>query len=115
MIAKTFEIRDTATFIPALAVKLEPGNERDQYLLARAGYGISPENQGEYILLCKLEGTDCHYDIYNWGTRTMQIAHDHIQRQFDELESGAVVDVEYLLGLSLKPKISEESSVNEAK
>ena len=32
MIAKTIEIRDRATFVPALAIRLEPSNEADRFL-----------------------------------------------------------------------------------
>jgi hypothetical protein len=110
MTPKTFEIRDSMTFIPALAIKLDPGNEQDRYLLARAGYGVTQEAQSQYVLLLKLSGGDGHYDCdpYGWaGSRTMQEAHKHILASFDDLESGAVIDVEHLLGETATAKVSE--------
>jgi hypothetical protein len=111
MISKTFEIRDSATFIPVLAVKLSPSCEEDRFLLGRAGYGIQPEQQGGYILLCKLDGGEgfCTCDPYAWpgGARTFKVAHDYLIRHFDELGSGAVVDVEFILGITKEPKKSE--------
>lgn len=110
MDAKTIEIRDAATFIPALAVRLDPYNERDRYLLARAGFGTDPKTQGEYIILVYLTNARCEHDPMGWGnlSRTMQIAHRHIIKQFDNLEHGEVVDVQYILGETNKPKVSEQ-------
>jgi len=111
MIAKTFEIRDAATFIPALAVKLEPTNEADRYLLARAGYGRTREDQSEYVQLIRINGgsgkSAC--DPYDWGTvpRTFFVAHKYIIEHFDYLESGAVICVETILGERTTPKTSE--------
>jgi hypothetical protein len=38
MIVKAVEIRDIATFIPAIAIKMEPANEAQRYLMARVGF-----------------------------------------------------------------------------
>ena len=110
MISKTFEIRDAGTFIPVLAVKLEPVTEQDRYLLARAGFGRLPQQQAEYVLVCRISGGEgkCTSDHHEWGgSRTMTVAHDFIRRNFDNLESGAVVDVEFILGFKPTKKESE--------
>lgn len=109
MIAKAFEILDRATCIPMLAVKLEPSNVADRYVLARAGFGTTPHQQSEYIQLIEIAGgggrTAC--DPHEWGDRTKHVAHKHIIENFDKLESGAVIDVEFILGESTTPKPSE--------
>ena len=118
MIVKAFELRDRGTFIPCLAVKMVPypegktetwDNEAERYLLRRAGYGfVIP-----CVVLCRMEASgvdrNATYDPFAWGggTRTYQIAHQYIIDHFDELESGAVVDVEFLLGETTQPKVSE--------
>ena len=111
MKTKTFEIRDRATFIPILAVKLEPGCEADRFLLGRAGFGITPKKQAEYIYLIRISGGEgkAACDPYDWGVspRTLHTAHLHIMEHFDELESGSVVDVEFILGETKEPKVSE--------
>jgi hypothetical protein len=109
MECKTFEIRDRATFIPVLAIRLEPSNEQDRYLLARAGYGREAETQGSYVLLCQVDGGSghCTSDCYEWGSRTYHVAHDFIVTHWSKLPSGAVVDVEFILGESQKMKRSE--------
>jgi len=110
MEVKVFEVRDRAIFIPALAVRLTPKSEAERYLIARAGYGDRPDEQGRYVLVAKLhEGTTkITYDPFDWNNPyTMPNAHRYIIEHFDELESGEVVDVEYILGESDKPKISE--------
>lgn len=111
MIAKTFEIRDRATFIPILAVKLAPACEADRHLLARAGFGIFAAQQATYVQLVQISGghgrSTC--DPYDWGQnpRTFLVAHQHIIEHFDSLASGAVVDVEFILGETLVEKQSE--------
>ncbi len=109
MIAKTVEIRDAMTFIPALAIKLAPECEQDRYLLGRAGYGVSPAAQAQYVLLLGINGgageTTC--DPYDWDTSTMRLAHTWLIQHFDELASGDVVDVEYVTGKTKAPKRTE--------
>lgn len=107
MITKTFEIRDRGTFIPVLAVKLTPSCTADGYLLARAGY----HSPSEYIFLAKIDGGDgrATSDPYEWsgGARTMPVAHEHIIKNWEHLPSGAVVDIEFILGESDTSKMSE--------
>lgn len=109
MIAKTFELRDAATFVPVLAIRLDPVTEQDRYLLARAGYGRAAEAQGGFVMLCGLNGGSdrATSDPYDWDNRTRAVAHQYILEHFDELESGAVVDVEFILGKTAAPKVSE--------
>ena len=112
MEAKTFEIRDAATFIPVLAIRLKPGNEVDRYLLSRAGYGKYGDSQKRYVVLWRLEGGHASYDEHSWGSaRTMGAAHKHILHAWDRLESGAVIDVEHILGETDEPKLSERRTV----
>jgi len=113
MITKTIEIRDSMTFIPVLAIKLEPTGERDRFLFARAGYGTTVSAQSQYVLLAQLNGgggkITC--DPYDWtGNRSMAEAHRWLVDHFDEIESGAVVDVEFLLGETSAAKTSEARS-----
>lgn len=110
MIVRMYEIRDRMTFIPAIAIRLAPGTERDRYLLARAGYGISPADQGEYVLLVRIDGGDgvARSDPHDWGDRTMHVAHLEIIENWPE--SGSVIDVEYILGETSAPKESEAAS-----
>jgi hypothetical protein len=116
MITKLFEIRDRGTFIPVIAVKAVPGRdgsggviESERYLLRRSGFGFDDP----CIILCRAEcsGIDRNatYDPYSWGQnpRTFFVAHEHILRNFDTLESGEVIDVEFILGETATKKQSE--------
>jgi hypothetical protein len=125
MTAKIIEIRDSGTFIPALAVRLGSTDERERYLLARSGFGRTFEDQSEYVVLCKINGGEpcqAHIDPFSWGQnpRTMFVAHLYLlnrQRElgtgtekhdgFDSLPQGVLIDVEYILGIREKPKESE--------
>lgn len=111
MIVKLFEIRDRATFIPVLAVRLDYKTEAERFLLRRAGYNpiqIQPSYEGEpYVLLSKLDGVRATYDPYAWDSGTMCEAHTYILANWRELETGAVIDVEFIRGDTTEPKKSE--------
>jgi len=100
METKQFEIRDRGTFIPALAVRV---SGTDGYLMRRAGF----DNHCVYLI--HLEAETCAYDPFNWGSpsRTMQVAHLHIEQHWDELVDEDVIDVEYLLNETETKKVSE--------
>jgi hypothetical protein len=99
--AKRVEIRDRATCIPAVALRLS-GGPADR-LLWRAGYG--PEGS---IMLIHLTSQECRHDAYAWPTspRTMREAHIWLAAHWFEFYGG-VLDVEYILGEVAQPKTSE--------
>jgi hypothetical protein len=114
---KAFEIRDRATFIPAVATRLRakpPFTSKEEmlseaYLLGRAGFrnmAIVP------VILTHLQSCESHVDMYDWkGDRTMKIAHSYIAAHWHELESGQVIDVEFILSESDAPKLSERVTI----
>jgi len=104
MTSKFLEIRDSNTFIPALGISI---SSIDGYLARRAGFG-----QTRCIYLVMLETQRCAYDPYDWpaSARTMAVAHQHIEANWDILNSGDVVDVEWILGETKQPKVSERES-----
>ena len=77
--------------------------------MARAGFGREPEQQKTFVMLMRIEGKmEAHYDDLDWpNQRTWGEAHRYIIKHFDSLESGAVVDVEWILGESRTVKQSE--------
>jgi hypothetical protein len=110
MKAKLIEGRDRATFIPLLAIQLTAENEAERYLLRRSGWSASDIEAGRIILMCGLCGgrDQAASDPYDWvGNRTRQVIHGWLESHFDEVESGQVLDAEFLLGESSKPKESE--------
>lgn len=106
---KAFEVRDRATFIPVIAIRLNPACEDERYLISRAGYGEYPATQTKYIAIGRLSDLDLKLPI-NWSfqrDRTMRTAHGYIEENWDSLWTGAVIDVEFILGETDKPKYSE--------
>lgn len=109
---KTFEVRDRSTFIPCYAVLTSPRDleEADHYLLRRAGYG-----EGRRLVIlgrldCPRTNGSATYDPFAWDNRTMRHAHHHVEENWDSLQSGAVIDVEYMIGESATEKKSERLS-----
>jgi hypothetical protein len=112
METKTFEIRDEGTFIPVLAIRLNPENNADRFLLAQSGYGRTPAEQGKYVIMMPLNDVSmATYDPFKIDRPggTYFVAYEYIKKNFETLESGAVVDVEFIKGLTPAPKISERS------
>jgi len=105
MIAKTLEIRDAATFIAALAIDINPDSERQRYLMRRCGYPCDGEPN---VILTRLDGNGkATNDPYAWGGRTWPVAHNYIIEHWNELNDGDVVDVQFILGETKTPKVSE--------
>lgn len=106
MIVKALEIRDRATMIPVIAIKLEAADKKELDLLAYSGFGREPEN---YVVVYKLQDSKGEYDPFNWpsGSRTMNVAHRYIHTKFNDLQSGDVVCVEHILGERDTPKTSD--------
>jgi hypothetical protein len=107
VISKCLEVRDSMTFIPVLATNTAPDGEGQRFLLRTAGYA----SDGRTIILTKLNDCSGACDPYEWpSSRTMTVAHMFIQKHFDELKDGDVVDVEFILGETEAPKVSESES-----
>ena len=102
---KLVEIRDAGTFIPAMAVRLKDRIDEEQYLLRRSGFGTD----GDCIMLTRLETGQGQYDPYDWpaNPRTMRYAHHFIVTRWEEIRSGDVIDVEFIMGVTKQPKVSE--------
>jgi hypothetical protein len=114
MTTKLFELRDKATFIPVIAIQVisdAPLTPQEYYLLSRAGYG--PASDCVILIRAECAGIDRNatYDPYSWGSaRTFPVAHLHIIKHWDELKSGDVIDVEFILGETTAPKTSERTT-----
>lgn len=113
MKTKVLELRDCMTFIPVLAINMNPTNEHgtydeQRYLLRRAGYACDGE---PIVMFSRLDGgSDVAYDPYHWQDRTFRVAHDYVANHWNDLVDGQVVDVEFILGEVDKPKESERTS-----
>lgn len=105
--SKIFEIRDRGTLLPVMATLVSNTsgeNYMENNLMLRAGYG----NSG-MVILTILESGESRNDPFKWndGCRTIKEAHWYINNNFYKLNSGDVIDVEYILGESDTQKVSE--------
>lgn len=127
MNVKLLEVRDRMTFIPVLAVAMLPGlaaddfseaptissivppevREARRYLLRRCGY--REDERFPTIMMTRLDGsgTPSWSDPYGWADRTFTVAHNHIEKHWHDLKDGDVIDVQFILGETDKPKVSE--------
>lgn len=104
---KFFELRDSMTFIPAIAVRMRSEDPDERYLLRRAGYGQHPEDP-VLVLLTHMEGgMKAEYDPHAWPNEPWRTAQDYIAQHWDELPSGEVIDCEFIRGETSERKISE--------
>ena len=112
METKLFEIRDRMTFIPVICIKIDPANEQERYLLSSSGYGVSPEAQRKYgVLMARLQ--ELKFEAHPMthpgapNVRTMPEAHKYVSKHWEELNTGDVIDVEYITGEVTEPKVSQ--------
>ena len=102
---KMFEVRDKGTFIPVMCISMEHDEQPEQakYLLGRAGF-----NKNSWLIeLVWLGNNTASYDPFHWHGRTMHTAHLYIQDNWKILNSGDVIDVEYILKETDTKKTSE--------
>ena len=105
---KVLEVRDIATHIPVLAIRMLAKNGIQRYYLhSRSGY----PSDGSCIAMIILNDCDGNCDPYAWGDRTRATAHHYIYEHFDELKDGDVVDVEFIKGEKPVKKVSERLTV----
>ena len=96
--------------MPCMAFKLHGETAPEMWLMQRAGYGQEQLDHENYVFFAPIDGSaigEIAYDFSDWGNRTRQRAHHYIEEHWDELKSGDVVDVEYILGETSQPKRSE--------
>lgn len=106
---KLFEVRDRMTFIPCFAFLTSPSSihpmaHAEDFLLRRAGFDPALPQIIFGTLEC-LEKTK--WDPNDWRDRTMTTAHEYIQRNWYALNSGDVIDIEFIKGERESPKLSE--------
>lgn len=106
---KMFEVRDRMTYIPIIAIRMRSLDEAERYMLSRAGYGQT--NDDVLTLTVRIEGKiEGAYSSYRWedsDARTMPVAHDYIHKNWNDLKTGDVIDVEYILGETEECKLPE--------
>lgn len=95
---KFFEIRDIGTFIPVVCHMYDYFNlkGKDQYLFRRAGW----KKVITYTRLNDFKTYKSVYDMTDTIGRTDRVAYEHIYASWSDLESGDVIDVALILGLT---------------
>jgi hypothetical protein len=110
---KLIEVRDEGTTIVCIALKPHPETEAERWGWARTGYGLTPGEQGTYVLLGPLGGghglLTCDPFKHPGAPtqRTLWAAHTWLKKNWHLVQSGDVVDVEFIMGVSDHPKRPE--------
>lgn len=103
MDVKLLEVRDEGTYLPCIAIRCDPANEAERYMLARAGYGRTARQQRGFVLFAPESDPKLRYNPYEWGDRTRETAHAWIANNWDDIATGDVVDVRVILGEQILP------------
>ncbi len=108
MTTKFFEVRDRYTFIPVYAIQVGDhatscASDKERWLLRRCGW---LPNESGVVMGRLIDGTASHCHTL-WSNRTMKVAHLYAKEHWDELSSGDVIDVEFILGETKEKKVSE--------
>lgn len=117
METKILEVRDDGTFIPVLCVDMNPRpelsdtNRAQHYYLRRCGYPCD-DRPNIAITNLNMDGGRAWNDPYGWSNRTMGVAHKFILEHWPKLKDGDVIDVQFILGETQQPKVSERQTVS---
>ena len=98
MKSKFLEIRDAATRIPVLAMKMQGETPIETAYFEICGWDDMGEDN---VILLKISGIpELIFDpsYFKDIDRTIFNAHTYIQKNFDKLNNGDVVDVQFILG-----------------
>lgn len=101
---KFFQVRDRMTHIPVMCTLLIAGDGEDSRELRRAGFGVGTP----YYLMTNLVTMATNYDPFQWSNfHTLGTVHVHIGEVWPSLESGQVLDAEFIRGETETPKSAE--------
>ena len=95
--SKLFAVHDRATLIAVLAQRFSPDNAEEEAIMARAGFG-DPES---YDFFVKMAGDvqEFSYDPFAFSDQlTLGSAARYIRSNWDELDSGMMLDAEVIRG-----------------
>lgn len=98
---KVIGVHDACTYKPMIVFRVAPANERERRILARAGFGQTPEEQAGFTFFYDVDHRECTYDPFRLADqRTCGEAARRIdgERGFDALPHGEFLDCELLRG-----------------
>jgi len=102
------EIRDRGTFVPALVTRIDPANIYQAFLCECAGIQSAPRTIVLTVFAAFQHRLVCsNIDCEEWCDRTFRVAHKYVEENFDFVRENPVVDVEFVNGETLAPKVSE--------
>lgn len=117
---KLFEVRSAGTFYAVMAIWLSPRNEAERYLLQRSGYGTCDVETDQYVIAGPIDpscgpnaGDMLHfsYSDFAWEGKhhdnLMAWLCDYLRERFSELESGQVIDYDFIHGRRESPRQSD--------
>ena len=100
--SKFVAVMDRGTRLPLIASRFHPESLEEAVMFSTHGFGVDPQ---EYTFFYSINTGTCSYDPYKMGDRyTLTPACVYIRDNWDEVESGSVVDAEYLRGETEKPR-----------
>lgn len=110
MDVKLFEVRDSGTCMIVMAIQLSSRSEVERWMLAKSGFGPTNRDHQTYIMVAPINGGSGKLtsDAHDHGmARTVNVAHQYIEKNWETLKSGDLVCVEFILGERTAPKESE--------
>lgn len=100
--SKFIAVMDRGTRIPLIAFKMSPDGLKEHVMFCTHGFGVLPH---EYTFFYDVNSGKCSYDPYKIGDAyTLTPACKYIHDHWNEIESGSLVDAQYLRGETSEPR-----------
>lgn len=112
---KVIGVHDVCTYKPVIVFRAAPENERERRILARAGFGLEPEEQAGYTFFYDVNRGQCSYDPFKLADQeTCGTAARFVRdvRGFGRLRHGEFLDCECIRGESARPVTFEDELDN---
>lgn len=101
MEVKLFELRTQITSTTLFAFKLDSKNARDRGIIRHSGYKEDAYTVSDNLIMGSLEYPErTSYASYEFATYDFQYAFNYIKDNWNRLNSGSLIDVDYLIGNS---------------
>lgn len=103
--AKMLAVMDRGTHIPLIAFKVSPNTMKECVMLERHDFGVNPH---EHTFFYDISSGTCSHNPYKMeGSYTLTPACKHIRDNWGSINSGDLVDAEYIRGETSEPRIWE--------
>jgi hypothetical protein len=102
-------ISDKLIEINAIYIVMAADNDDQRKMLVDAGWPQGPERYFPGGILIDLNSYEAQSRRRLWTTRTMRVAHEFLDKHYQTIRDGDIIDIQYILKETTSPKKREKN------